>query len=225
VPDGDGPAPVAVVIHGGFWKAVHGRKLMWPVCGDLARRGWAVWNLEYRRLGLRSGGGWPATFDDVAAAIDHLAQAADGRVRLDSLSAVGHSAGGQLALWAASRPDPAVRIRRVAALAAPCNLAEAGENAQALMGGTAGELAERYDAADPMRRLPLGVPILLVHGVEDTTVPVRRSREYAAAARAAGDEVELVELPQGAGGHRVHVDPRSRAWQAAAEWLVARASG
>ena len=72
VPDGDGPHPVAVVVHGGFWRATYGRKLMWPVCGDLVRRGWAVWNLEYRRIGLNSGGGWPATFEDVRDGVAHL---------------------------------------------------------------------------------------------------------------------------------------------------------
>ena len=72
MPDGDGPAPVAVVIHGGFWRAGYGRKLMRPLCEDLAERGWIAWNVEYRRLGHGSGGGWPTTFEDVAAAIDHV---------------------------------------------------------------------------------------------------------------------------------------------------------
>ena len=72
LPDGEGPLPVAVLLHGGFWKAQYGRKLMHPLCHDLGRRGWAVWNLEYRRLGRLSGGGWPTTFEDMSAGIDHL---------------------------------------------------------------------------------------------------------------------------------------------------------
>jgi fermentation-respiration switch protein FrsA (DUF1100 family) len=77
---------------------------------------------------------------------------------------------------------------------------------------------ERYDRADPMRLLPLGVPTLLVHGADDETVPVKRSRDYAAAARAAGDPVELVEPEPG--GHRLHPDPRTEAWRVAAEWIA-----
>jgi acetyl esterase/lipase len=185
---------------------------------DLARRGLAAWNIEYRRIGRGQGGGWPATFDDVAAAIDHLAQAADGRVELDSVAAVGHSAGGQLALWTAARRDAAVPIRRVAALAAVCDLAAAGQIARDFLGGAPDEVPERYAAADPMRLLPLGVPVRLVHGAEDRTVPLRRSERYAEAARAAGDDVELI-VPS-PGGHRIHLDPRSDAWGAAAEFVA-----
>ena len=91
------------MIHGGFWRARYGRKLMHPVCRDLASRGWAAWNLEYRRLGRLSGGGWPTTFDDVAAGVDHLAELA-APLDLSRIVAIGHSAGGHLAAWAAARP-------------------------------------------------------------------------------------------------------------------------
>jgi alpha-beta hydrolase superfamily lysophospholipase len=174
----------------------------------------AAWNVEYRRVGRGQGGGWPATFDDVAAALDLLPRVADGRLDLSDVRAVGHSAGGQLALWAASRGG----ISHVAALAAPSNLRAAGEDARALMGGSPDEVPERYAAADPRLLLPLGIPTLLVHGEEDTTVPVKRSRRYAEEARAAGDDVELIEpVP---GNHRIHIDPRSGAWKAAADWLT-----
>jgi acetyl esterase/lipase len=219
LPRGSGPFPVAVVLHGGYWRARYSKRLMRGACADLARRGFAAWNVEYRRIGRGQGGGWPATLDDVGAAIDHLASLDDPRLDLaDGVTAVGHSAGGQLALWAASRVDPLVPVRRVVAQAAVCNLAMAGEPAWEFLGGTPEQVPERYAAADPMRLVPLGVPTLLVHGADDETVPVQRSREYAAAARAAGDPVELVEpVP---GGHRVHPDPRSEAWWVAADWIA-----
>src|SRR5215212_11926142 len=118
LPRGDGPHPVVVVLHGGNWRARYGKLVTKPISADLARRGVAAWNVEYRRVGRGQGGGWPATFDDVAAAIDLLPRLSDGRLDLDDVRAVGHSAGGQLALWATSCGG----IGRVAALAAPCDL-------------------------------------------------------------------------------------------------------
>ena len=215
-PLGDGPHPVVVVIHGGSWRAKYSKRVTRAICCDLVRRGFAAWNIEYRRVGRRQGGGFPSTFSDVSAAIDHLATLTASRLDLSNVVAVGHSAGGQLALWAAARPAAGVTIRRVAALAAPCDMA-AAEIAWEFLGGTPQEVPERFDYADPMRLVPLGVPTLLVHGGEDETVPIIRSRRYAEAARAAGDDVELVEpVP---GGHRVYLDPRSSAWRTAAEWI------
>jgi acetyl esterase/lipase len=241
LPDGDGPHPVVVVLHGGFWRARRSLRYMRPLCADLARHGWAAWNVEYRRVGRGEGGGWPATFADVAAAIDHLAQL-DAPLDLTRVAAVGHSAGGQLALWAASRPaggrvrpsplppggEPRVALTAVAALAAPSNL-EATPDLYApggavfdLMGCTPADAPDdRYGAANPIRRVPLGVPILLLHGDADETVPPARSREFAAAAREAGDDVSLVE-PPGA-GHRAVVDPRGREWAEVPRWLDAAA--
>jgi len=102
LPRGAGPYPVAVLIHGGFWRKRYGSWLQRRVARNLRRHGWAVWNIEYRRLG--DGGGWPETFDDVGAAIDALADKADPRLDLDRITVIGHSAGGQLAIWAAARP-------------------------------------------------------------------------------------------------------------------------
>jgi acetyl esterase/lipase len=217
LPPGRGPHRVAVVIHGGFWRAKWGKAVMKPVCADLARRGVAAWNIEYRRIGRGQGGGWPATFDDVAAAVDHLAVAEGGRLDLDNLGVVGHSAGGQLSLWAASRRGARVPIRRVVAQAAVCDLASA-RAAYELMGGSPEQVPDRYAAADPMRLIPLGVPVRLIHGEDDATVPIRHSRDFATAARAAGDQVELIEPRPG--GHRAHIDPRTAAWEAAAEFLA-----
>jgi acetyl esterase/lipase len=224
-PHGAGPHPVAVVLHGGYWQPPWTKLIMRPLCLDLVSRGWAAWNVEYRRLG-RDGGGWPQTFDDVARAIDHLATLADPALDLDRVALVGHSAGGQLALWAGGRPElpagapgaaPRVRCRRVLALAAVCDLSAAGRPARDLLGGGLDEVPERYAQADPMRRLPLAVPVALVHARGDETVSVQRSRAYAAAAAAAGADVTLVETP---GGHRDPIDPPSEAWRAGATWLT-----
>jgi acetyl esterase/lipase len=220
LPEGDGPFPVAVAVHGGYWQARYTKRLEKPVAVDLTRRGVAVWNIEYRCLGRGQGGGWPTTFDDVAAAVDQLAKLDDPRLDLErGVTVFGHSAGGQLALWAAARKDSAVRVAHVCAQAAVCDMASAGSAARALMGGGPDEVPERYAKGDPMQLVPLGIPTLLIHGAEDETVPVKRSRRFAEAARAAGDEVELIE--PNPGGHRTHVDPRSEAWAIAARWIAA----
>jgi acetyl esterase/lipase len=221
VPRRDGRFPVVVLVHGGSWRAKYGRWVMRLVAADLVRRGFAVWNIGYRRLGRGEGGGWPATFDDVAAAVDALADVDDPSLDMRDVTLVGHSAGGQLALWAASRDSSAVPVARVVALAAVCDMSKA-EIAHEVLGGSPAQVAERYDAVDPIRCVPLPVPVLLVHGADDQTVPVRRSREYAAAARAAGGDVELIEPP--ATTHRAFVDPRSQGWRVAAEWILTACS-
>jgi acetyl esterase/lipase len=228
LPAGDGPHPVMVVIHGGSWRSRHGKVVMRGLVGDLVRRGWAAWNIEYRRVG--NGGGWPATFEDVAAAIDHLTRVG-ATVDLARVCVLGHSAGGHLALWAASRGKlpagapghvpggPPVPLRRAIAQAGVGDLAGAyrrwrGGAARALMGGAPEQLPDRYAVADPLALVPPDAPVLLVHGVLDEVVSIKLGRSYAAAARAAGGEVELVELAGHAGRHRAHLDPRGAAWAA-----------
>src|SRR3954454_2787316 len=184
--DGAGPHPVAVLIHGGYWRATYGKIVMKPLAADLVRRGYAAWNIEYRRIGRRQGGGYPMTFDDVANAIDELAALDDERLDLSDVTLIGHSAGGHLALWAASRSDSAVSFSRVIAQAPITSLAAAGQPAWALMGGSPHDEPERYAECDPMQLLPPPVPTAIVHGNDDMTIPVSRSREYAEAARAAG---------------------------------------
>ena len=162
----------------------------------------------------------------MAAGIDHLTEIGDRRLDLDRVVVLGHSAGGQLALWAGGRTalppgapgaGPRVVPRAVVALAAVADLVKAGAPARELLGGSIEEVPERYAQADPMRALPLGVPVLLVHPRDDETVPVRRSRDYAAAARAAGGEVTLIE-PDGT-GHRDPIDPTGAGWAAAVRWI------
>jgi len=236
VPAGVGPHPVMVVIHGGSWQARYGRIVMRGVISDLVSRGWASWNIEYRRVG--NGGGWPATFEDVALAIDHLA-GVDASLDLDRVSVLGHSAGGHLALWAAGRDGlpagapgaiagrPRVLLRRAISLAGVCDLAGGyrewrGGAVRALMGGSPLRLPQRYAVADPLANVPLRMPALLVHGVLDETVSVRHSRDYARAALAAGGAVELVEIEGRGGRHRAHIDPRGAGWAAVTRWLAAQ---
>jgi acetyl esterase/lipase len=221
VPRGDGPFPVAVVLHGGHWRAKYGKLVTRPLCLDLVRRGWAAWNVEYRRIGRGQGGGWPATFDDVANAIDHLTTLGDPRLDLGDVHVVGHSAGGQLALWAGGRPHARVDLRSVVALAPVTNLEAAGESARSLVGGGPDDVPERFAIADPLRRAPLDVPVLIVHGTDDTTVPIRRSREYAVTASDRGGDVELIETDC---RHRDPIHPSSPEWKTAATWLSRRSS-
>jgi acetyl esterase/lipase len=214
-PAATGPRPVAVVIHGGFWRHRYNRHLMDDLCRDLAGRGWAAWIVEYRRLG--GDGGWPATFDDIGAAVDALAEV-DG-LDVGRVVAIGHSAGGHLALWVAARPSALVRVTHAVSQAGVADLAEAAR--LGLSGGAADELVdsrrERFIEASPRERVPLGVPQLLVHGEVDSVVPVSIARGYAAAARATGDQVDLVTLP--GVGHFEHLDPASEAWRTVVGWL------
>ena len=229
-----GPWPVAVLIHGGYWRAKYDLRLQDALVPDVAGRGWAVWNLEYRRLGWRSRGGWPATFEDVAAGIDHLGRL-DATLDLARVVVIGHSAGGQLALWAAARrrlpagapgAQPAVRPAAAVAQAGVVDLREAARlnlsrgAAPSLLGSPPGKRPRRYDLASPIELLPLGVPQLLVHGDADDSVPIELSRRYAQRAREAGDPCELVELP--GCGHFEHLDPSSHAWGVVTDWLEHR---
>ncbi|PTL60174.1 alpha/beta hydrolase family protein [Paraconexibacter algicola] len=226
VPTGPGPHPVAIVVHGGYWRTQYGSLIMRPLCADLRRRGWATWNIEYGRIGRGGRGGWPTTFTDVAAMVDHLTRLADERLDLSRVVVVGHSAGGQLALWIGGRAglpvgavgaDPALTVAHVVALSPVTDMVRAGAPAAAVLGGTVQDVPDHFAQADPMRRLPLGVPVTIVHPVADATVPVARSREYVTAARAAGADVELLE--PATGGHREVIDPGHAAWRAAGERL------
>lgn len=231
LPERASPFPVVILIHGGFWRARYTLRLEDGLVADLTGRGFAVWNLEYRRLGLRSRGGWPATFEDVAAGIDRLGQL-DAPLDTSRIFAVGHSSGGHLAFWAAARrglpadapgAEPAIRLAGAVAQAGVVDLREADRlglsrgAVRTLMGGPPGKLPQRYDTASPIERLPLAVSQLLVHGEADDVVPVQIARRYHERAREAGDPCELVSLP--GAGHMEHLDPGSGAWDAVIRWL------
>jgi acetyl esterase/lipase len=206
-----GEGTVAVLLHGGFWKATYDLSLMQPLAMDLAARGWAVWNVEYRRLG--NGGGVPATLDDVAAAIDHLADLgpADG-VDLSRVVTIGHSAGGHLAAWAALRPRPRVRATGMVSQAGVLDLARARE--LRLSDGVVDRFlgGRPLAPASPIELLPLGVPALLTHGDQDDIVPLEVSERFAQASGA------TLHVERGA-GHFEHLDPAHPLWRAVVAWL------
>jgi acetyl esterase/lipase len=222
LPSGRQRPGTVVLIHGGWWGPKFGADNLDGVAADLAGRGWAAWNIEYRRLGI--GGGYPSTLEDAAAAIDHLATLADadtGRV-----VAVGHSAGGHLAAWAAGRgklaagapgAGPAVHLAGVISLAGVLDLGAAARqnigNGAAIdfMGGAPGEHPDRYAVADPLSQVPIPAAVRCVHARADDRVPFAQSVTYVAAARGAGQDAQLLEV---AGDHFSVADTAAPTWPA-----------
>lgn len=206
-----GDGGVAVLLHGGFWMSAWRRDVMDGLAVDLARRGWTTVNAEYRRVG--AGGSWPLPGRDALAVLDLVDRiaGASGRRLL-----VGHSAGAQLALWAAGeRPE---HTTQVIALAGLCDLVAAERNR---VGGDAVERlldGEPAAAASPLERLPVGVPLVLAHASADPVVPADQSRRYATAAAAAGDDVRLIEV---AGGDHLGLIEPAGAWAEVAPAAVA----
>lgn len=230
LPAGSGPHPVVVVLHGGYYRARYCLDYMGHVCAALTAAGAATWNVEYRRLG-NPGGGWSGTLLDVAQAADHLrALAEQYPLDLTRVVAIGHSAGGQLAAWLAGRhrlpagstvvAENPLLITGVVSLAGVLDLRRgfalrlSDDVIRQFLGGSPDEHPDRYDAASPIALVPLGVRQILVHGSDDEHVPYELSRRYYDAARAAGDDVELLTLP--GVGHFEIVDPRSREWPSVA---------
>lgn len=246
VPEGGpGPFPAVVLIHGGFWRLPWGLDLMNPLAADLAGRGFAAVNVEYRRLG-EDGGGWPGTVEDIAAAlralsaspsdgvvtaqpVDSRSEAVLARVDLARLGIVGHSAGGHLALWAAAQPG--IRVRSVVSLAGVTDMTAAARDrldeedgkppaAVELLGGGPEELPDVYRLASPIRLLPLGPGVAqsIVHGDADDRVPIGQSLDYYVAAEAAGDVVSMSRYPTM--GHFEVLDPEHASWRASVNHLM-----
>jgi acetyl esterase/lipase len=234
LPDCGAPPGVVVVIHGGYWRSQYGAELGEPVAADLAAHGMPAWNLEYRRAG--NGGGWPNTFVDVLAGIDKLHDLADKHgLNLDRVVALGHSAGGHLAVWAAGRaklarlglpdmdrevprrPDAAsVHLTGVVSQSGLLNLAEAERlnlsngAVSNLLGGPSSDYPLRHKYADPMTTLPLAVPVIAVHAASDVTVPASQSEAYVTAGVAAHMAASLVSVP---GDHFDLIDPETPAYR------------
>ncbi|HCI79435.1 MAG TPA: alpha/beta hydrolase [Ktedonobacter sp.] len=218
--------PVVILIHGGFWRNRYTLSLMEGLAQDLAARGIAAWNIEYRRIG-DAGGGWPNTMLDVARATDFLRTiAVQHNLDMSRVVPIGHSAGGHLAFWLAARkrilrgelntenPLPltgAISLAGAVDLELTANMHLGNDAAVALLGGTPQEVPERYATASPAALLPLGVPQVLIHGTNDDNVPIKVSREYYAKARLAKDDIQSIEI-QGA-DHFVLIDPTSKAWE------------
>jgi acetyl esterase/lipase len=225
-----GRLPTVVLVHGGYWRASFDRSLEEAVAADLVGRSFLVWNVDYRS----SVEPWPTTLTDVAAAYDHLVSGTHAElVDRERIAVVGHSAGGHLALWLASRhrlpdgapgagpsaPVPALAVGQ-APVASLVDAARAGLGAgavQALLGGDPDEVPERYAVSDPVALVPTGVPSVCIHGERDDVVPPVQSELYVAAATAAGDDAELRLVP---GGHFEHLDPSSVAIEALREALT-----
>ncbi|MEO8283330.1 MAG: alpha/beta hydrolase [Pseudarthrobacter sp.] len=238
LPPGGEHRGVVVVIHGGYWRSQYGAELGEPIAKDLAAHGMAAWNLEYRRAG--NGGGWPNTFIDVLAGIDKLQDLADQHaLNLGPVVALGHSAGGHLAAWAAGRgklaqlgmPDvdrqiprrqdaTSVHLTGVVSQSGLLNLAEAERlnlsNGAVgnLLGGPSSEYPLRHKYADPMTTLPLAVPVIAVHATEDGTVPLSQSDSYVSAGIAANMNARLVSVP---GDHDSLIDPKTPAYRTCRE--------
>jgi acetyl esterase/lipase len=231
-PDGKGPFPTVLMIHGGCWRSgLSNLHIMDYAAEDLRQRGFAVWNIEYRGVD-RPGGGYPGTFQDVNAAADALlAHAKDYGLRTDRMVVLGHSAGGHLALWLAGRgklpaksplaDHKSLSIGWVVSLGGVTDLATAKE---ACGPNTVAKLLAGADPADPLadtsppRLLPANTPRILVHGTLDDTCPPAMGKAYVADARKAGDIKAWTYSIRGE-GHVEEIAPGSNTWESVASGL------
>jgi acetyl esterase/lipase len=221
LPHGKGPYPVLLNLHGGYWRAKYDLGHAGHLCETLRAAGVATFNVEYRRVG-DPGGGWPGTFADIRSAYRYVRQeAVRFHLDLNRLAAMGHSAGGQLALCLAAHETS---LRRALALAGVVDLRKAfalhlsHDAVVEFLGGTPEEVPEHYREADPME---LEIPHArqwLLHGSDDDTVPVEVSRDYVAQKKKIGETVDLVEIPRC--GHFDVIDPESVAFKQVADAVL-----
>lgn len=228
LPDAAGPQPLVIFIHGGCWLNQYDIAHAAPLASAVMDRGYAVWSIEYRRVG-DPGGGWPGTFLDVGAAIDHVrVLAAEFPVDHSRVILAGHSAGGHLALWGAARAglgpanplyaEAPLAVQGVLGLAAIADLelyaggpSSCERATLELMGGGPEQQAERYAAASPSRLLPWAAPTRLIQGRADSIVPGAQVDALVAAAGAVGQEI-AVSTVDGA-GHFDLIHPDTPAFQ------------
>lgn len=219
-----GKLPVVVVIHGGCWFAEYDLHHLAAFSDALTKLGVATWTIEYRRIGDK-GGAWPGTFQDVAKGTDYLREVAKKHpLDLQRVVVIGHSAGGQLALWLTARknlpktselyaPNP-LPLRGVVSLAGISDLKKyrpnCDDSVNKLLGGSPEQFAERYQQTSPMELLPLKVPVRLIHGAKDRIVPIELGRDFEAAAKRKGDEATLTTLETA--GHFDLISPTSNVW-------------
>jgi acetyl esterase/lipase len=228
-PAGDGPFPLAVIIHGGCWtKEFGGITQMRNLAGALAGQGIAVWNVEYRRYD-EEGGGYPGMYQDVATAMDRLrALAPQHQLDLSRIVLVGHSAGGHLAQWAGARarlprssplyvadPLPVPVVISLGGLADLRNeqalIKSSCDRDMAQLAGVASAARpDIFSDTSPAEMLPAGVRTVLIHGEHDTISPLRVGQDYARRAQAAGDAAEVLVLP--GGSHYDEVAASSPSW-------------
>lgn len=213
LPNRNGPHPVVMNIHGGYWRNKYDLLHAGHLCAALTSKGLATWNLEYRRVG-DEGGGWPGTFADIREGYRFIAQIPK-HYGLDwqEVVVMGHSAGGQLALCLAGH-DPSVQ--NVVSLAGVIDLQRAwklhlSNNAVAeFLGGSPEQVPEHYAEADPMRLGISKAKQWIIHGDADDVVPVDFSRRYYENKKKRRENVHLLEIEKA--GHFDLIDPRSVAW-------------
>jgi acetyl esterase/lipase len=233
LPKGKGPHPVVLMVHGGCWTSdIADRRIMNWIADDLRKRGIAVWNIDYRGVD-RDGGGYPGTFLDAAAAADALrSHAAEYRLDLHRLVALGHSAGGHLALWLAGRPRlPAgsplrtanpLPVRHVVSLGGLPDLEEA---ARAPGSGCGTEVVAkisgegRWAETSVPRLAPLGARQVLINALQDKIIPTHYPADYARLMRAKGDSVAVRMVDHS--GHVELIAPETAAWAVAVKEIQA----
>ncbi len=219
-PSDRSPAPVAMNIHGGFWRAGYDLAHAGHLCAVLAAKGIATFNIEYRRVG-DAGGGWPGTFDDIKSAFRCLRKhAAELNLDAGRILVMGHSAGGQLALCLAAH-EPAITgvisLAGVLDLKRACELHLSNGAVVGYMGGRPEQVPDRYLEASPIE-LPVSASQVLIHGTADDSVPVEFSRNYVARKQERGEQVEYKEIA--GADHFDPIDPRSGPWKIVEESVL-----